>query len=299
MTKMIVAVVAATLAAASYGLSGALQHKADRDAPQTDTLSPRIIVEVIQRPLWLLSLLAVAGAVAGQGIALWAAPLILVQPILVSGAVFGAVFAALLERQRPDRLVVLGALAAVAGLSAFLVLARPSEPSQTAPPSWGTVWPLAVVFAGLLAGCLILALRPPTAQTRTLALALAAGLLYGINAGLAKIALDLLGRSGFVALLTSWPLWAVAVAGPLGFLLNQQAFSAGVAASPAMAVITVTDPIVSLGIGIVWLGETVAHSGGRLVGEIIALAVVVGAVAALARRAPQVVQAGSESRGGA
>ena len=298
MIPMVIAVVAATVSAASYGLSGALQHRVDREAPERDTMDLRVILDVIHRPMWLASLIAVLVAVAGQALALATAPLVLVQPILVSGVVFGAVFAALLQRQRPDRLVLLGALGAMGGLSAFLLLARPSQRTGTQVlPSVGVAWPLTVVFAALVGGCLALALRPPTPQTRTLALALASGVLYGLNAGLAKLALGQLTTSGFVGMLTSWPLWAIAVVGPAGFVLNQQAFATGVAASPAMAVITVTDPLVALGIGVVWLHESIRYSGGRLAGEIAAILVVMAAVAVLARRAPQAAQSEEDHRG--
>ncbi len=287
MTHTALAALVAVVSAAAYGLSGALQHRADRQAPLADTMSPRIVLEVLHRPMWLTSLLAVAVALAGQALALSMAPLVLVQPILVSGAVFGAIFAAVLARHRPDLTVVLGAAGAVAGLSALLVLAQPSEPDSHSHVGLSDAWPLAVGLAALLALCLALARHPPTPVAQTISLAVATGVMYGINAGLAKVALDRLSSDGFVALLTSWPLWAVAVIGPLGFVLNQQAFTVGTAASPAIAIITVLDPLVGLAIGVLWLGESLRHDDGRLVGEILAFVVVIASIAVVAHRAPQ------------
>jgi len=56
----------------------------------------------------------------------------------------------------------------------------------------------------------------------------------------------------------------------------------------ALAIITVTDPIVSIAVGIVWLGETVHGGPADIAGELVALAVLVASVFLLAERAPKV-----------
>ncbi len=293
MTSVALAIVIAVASAASFGLSGALQHRVDRSAATHGGGPVELVLQVVRRPVWLLSLLAAGAAVAGQGLALALAPLVLVQPLLVTGVLFAAVFSALLSHSKPDRLVTVGALLCAAGLSAFLILARPGE-GISGLPSLSRVWPLATVFAAALVGCGVLALRPPTPQTRTLALALATGIFYGMNAGVAKLAIDQYGTGGLHALVTSWPLWSLAVLGPPGFVLNQLAFGTGVAVSPALAVITVTDPLMSLGLGVVWLGETLRATPALVGGEVAALGVVTAGVVLLTRRAPEVAEAMEE-----
>ena len=74
-------------------------------------------------------------------------------------------------------------------------------------------------------------------------LGLACGVCYGVTAFLFELLSG--GHGGFVGLLERWPLWAVIVIGPLGFLLNQSAYQAGVMVSPVLSVITAADPLVS------------------------------------------------------
>jgi hypothetical protein len=116
---------------------------------------------------------------------------------------------------------------------------------------------------------------------------LAAGLVYGVTAAVAKVTIAQFS-SGFVAVVTHGSLWALVVLGPLGFLLNQNAFREGKLASPALAVITVTDPLVGLAIGLLWLNETIATGAAAITGEVAGLLAMVVGVWLVAHRAPQV-----------
>jgi drug/metabolite transporter (DMT)-like permease len=138
----------------------------------------------------------------------------------------------------------------------------------------------------VLAGCLVWAKRG-TRNTRPLALALACGICYGVTAFLLKLVTFSLGE-GFSEPLTQWPLYAVAAVGPVGFLLNQEAFQAGTLISPVLAVITTVDPLVSIGIAVLWLDESFANSPADIVIEVVALAVMTAGIIMLAHRAPVV-----------
>jgi hypothetical protein len=83
--------------------------------------------------------------------------------------------------------------------------------------------------------------------------------------------------------------------GPAGFLLNQNAFQAGILISPVLAVITTADPLISIGIAHFWLKEEVARAPLDLVAEVISLAIMAGGIVALARRAPRVSQQVADS----
>jgi hypothetical protein len=61
-------------------------------------------------------------------------------------------------------------------------------------------------LAAILAGCLVVAPRR-RGRPRALALAVAAGVIYGVTAGLIKVALQTLDH-GVAAMLTSWPIYA-------------------------------------------------------------------------------------------
>jgi hypothetical protein len=89
----------------------------------------------------------------------------------------------------------------------------------------------------------------------------------------------------------------VVIVGPLGFLLNQSAFQAGVLIAPVLAINTALDPLVSIGIARVWLDESFASSPADLAVEALALTVMTGGIVALAHRAPQVARKQSEAAG--
>jgi len=76
----------------------------------------------------------------------------------------------------------------------------------------------------------------------------------------------------------------------MAFLLNQNAYQAEPIASPALAVITTVDPLVGIGIGLLWLGESINAAVWQVAVEVLFLAVMAGGVLALAYRAPQVTE---------
>jgi drug/metabolite transporter (DMT)-like permease len=56
--------------------------------------------------------------------------------------------------------------------------------------------------------------------------------------------------------------------------------------SPPLAVITVTDPLVGIGIGVLWLDERLSDTPGRVVGQVLGLAAMALGVWLVAHRAP-------------
>jgi drug/metabolite transporter (DMT)-like permease len=294
LSDLAIAVPAAVGAAAAFGLTGAMQHQATRRVRQRGALQPSLLVDLAHQPIWLLSLIANAVGVVLQWIALVTGPLVLVQPLLVTGLLFAVSFTALMRRQRPDRVVLLGAALCAIGLAAFLLIA---QPTATRAPTLRLhdVLPFAVGLTAILAVCLQVAARR-SGTIRTLALAVATGVLYGATAGLVKVALHTLDH-GVIAMFTNWPIYAVAICGPLGFLLNQNAFQAGVALAPALSLIIVLDPLVGIGIGILWLGETVNSGPAAIFGEVVALATLVVGVVVLSYRAPQVALHSAKASG--
>jgi drug/metabolite transporter (DMT)-like permease len=110
-------------------------------------------------------------------------------------------------------------------------------------------------------------------RVRALLLALGGGLLYGAGATIAKVATALFLSGGLPALLESWPLYAMAVLGPGGFLMTQHAYRSHRNLAPAQAVITLTDPLVGITLGILWLHETVQSDPAALAGQVIGLVI--------------------------
>ena len=285
-TLFFVAVPAAVAGAASFGLASAVQQRATKQVPTTGTLDPRLLLELVRRPVWVLGIGTVIVGLSLQLVALAYGPLVLVQPLLVTGVLFGAVFSALLAHRRVDRLVVLGALGAVAGLSAFLVLARPTGGSNQLEQDGWALLPLAIVLGVTVLVCLAAASRYDGA-VQVAALAAATGVLYGLTAGLMKVVTSQFRSGGPTEVFTHPVLYVVCAIGPMGFLLSQNTFQHGTLIAPALAIITIVDPLVGVAIGVSWLGEQVNSSPAVLAGELIAVLVIMGSVGLLAHRGTQ------------
>ncbi|MFF5989627.1 DMT family transporter [Prauserella flavalba] len=289
-TVLGIAVPAAVLAAAAFGLTGALQHTAARRVEGGSPVRWGLVFTLLRQPLWLASLLANGLGIVFQWVALSTAPLVFVQPLLVTSLVFAVFSSAGLRRERPDGMVLLGAGLCVAGLALFFLVARPEAGHGTL--ELGDVLPLATGLAAMIAVAVGLAVRF-AGRVRVMALATATGVLYGVTAGVTKLAADDL-RRGVVALLTHWHFYVVVVCGVTGFLLSQNAFRVGVALAPALAVIVALDPLVSIGVGALWLGEELPGGAGRIAGQVLGLAIAIAGIALLSQRAPQVSMPGRE-----
>ncbi|HEX4224364.1 MAG TPA: DMT family transporter [Pseudonocardiaceae bacterium] len=278
-----IAVPAALGSAVSFGFTGALQHVATRRVQERPALRPALLLDLAREPIWLGSLAANLCGTGLQLLALDTGPLVLIEPLLVSGLLFAVLIRSLLGRRLPPGRVVLGASLCGAGLAVFSVLARPS--GGVSYLSLGSALPLAIGLAAVLVVCLAVASRY-RGQARAYALAAGAGVLFGVTAGLAKLSLGQLSAQGLGSVLRDWPVYAMIVLGPTGFLLNQNAFQATKNMAPALAIITVTDPLVSIGVGVLWLGENLQPGPGPVIGQVFALLGLIVGVWLLANDSP-------------
>lgn len=273
-------------ASAAYGASSVLQFRASRRTPEEPAGRPTLLLRLIRQRGWRWSVVLAAAAFGLQISALSLIPLVLVQPLLVTGLLWYVLLYVLVQRVRWDIPIVLESLLCLLGLSAFLVIANPTAGHGR---NLGSLWAailLAVAVVGSLALCLTTAVGLSRAW-RPLPLALAAGICYGVTAGLvSSVAFHFHGNP--IGVLGQWQTYAIAVLGPFGVLLSQNAYQAGPMGAPALAMITVVDPLVSIGVGLLWLGEEVRTGPWALFGQALALAVLAGAVFLLARRAPHV-----------
>jgi hypothetical protein len=144
--------------------------------------------------------------------------------------------------------------------------------------------PLSVGIAVVIALCLV-AWRLSPGRFLPLATALACGAIFGVTAFLLKEITQTIGL-GFNPPSQQWPLYAFIIAEPLGFLLNQNAFQESSLIAPVLAIRTVTDPLVAIGIGLVWLNEQIASSPAAIAAEVAGLIIMSVGVVALAYRSP-------------
>jgi hypothetical protein len=287
-TNLWIAIPAAIGAAISFGFTGALQHTAANRVKRRAALRPALFADLAKQPIWLISLLANVSGSGLQLLALSTGPLVLVQPLLVSGLLFAVTIRSLMANRLPPGHFVFGATLCGAGLAVFLLLAKPTGGVETL--TIGRAIPLAAALFAALAICLGLAWWNH-GTVRALTLAAGAGVLYGVTAGVAKLALGAFHLGGPHMLVTTWPLYALIVIGPAGFLLNQNAYQADKTMAPALAVIAVTDPLVGISVGVLWLDEQLQPGPGPVVGQVTALVALIVGVRLLAHAAPQVVGA--------
>ena len=268
--------------AASFGGAGLLQHRAARSVPDRGPLRPGLLRDLTRVATFRWGVLLSASGFGLQVAALRFAPLPVVQPLLVTGVLFYLAFASVFLGHAIDLVLTLGALLALAGLTTFLVAARP-EPGGVGFGQVDGLW-LAVSVVVVVGACL-LASRLLSDPARALPVAIATAACYGATAGLVRSLL--VGGDGG-AVLTRWELYAALVLGPAGFLLNQNAFQEGAVGSVAVATITVGDPVFSILIGVMWLGDTLAAGPIGVVLEAIGLMMVAGGVVILTGRAQRV-----------
>ncbi len=281
----VIAVGGALVASATDGITAVIDERTTKQVPtHRSALAVGLIFALLHRPVWLLAIALNIVGVVFQIIALHFGALALVQPILVCDLIFAVFMSAAFRHHRPDRVMLIGVACCAGGLGWFLAVARPHGGRSTIPAA--DAIPLLVAVAAALAACLITA-RFGHRLMRPIMLALACGICYGVTAFLFKL-LTGGGHGGFIGLLERWPLWAVIVVGPLGFLLNQSAYQAGVLVSPVLSVITAADPIVSVLLAHLVLHESLAGGAVNITMEVVAFAVMIVGIVTLAHRAPQV-----------
>lgn len=283
----VTAVGAALAASVTDGATAVLEQRSTKQVPaRRNALSVLLIFDLLHRPMWLIAISLNLLGVAFQIVALHFGALALVQPILVCDLIFAVVIASALRHRRPGWVILTGVFCCAGGLAWFLAVARPH--GGTATVSLTSVIPLGVGLAAVLVVCLAVARAGPR-PLRPLMLALGCGICYGVMAFLFKL-LSAGSAGGFTGLLRQWPLWAVVVVGPLGFLLNESALQAGILIAPVLSVITAADPLVSIGIAHQWLHESIADGPLNVTMEATSLALMIAGIVVLAHRAPQVAQ---------
>jgi hypothetical protein len=286
------AVVTGLAAALVFGISSVADQRSTKRVQTRRALSPRLLLDLVRQPLWLTAIGANVVGFALQVVALAFGSLALVQPILVCDLVFAVLIAWYLrhraDRQRgvsrPGVLVIFGGVAATtAGVAGFLAIGQPSGGQTRA--SFSTLPPLVVGLVVLVGGCLAVAAR--NRELRPLALALACGVCYGVAAFVIKIVTSEFG-GGPARLFSDWPIYVLAVVGPVGFLLNQDAFQQGTLLAPVQAIITTADPVISIALGVLWLHVRLRSGPVATLGVVASLLVMTAGIVIIARSSPQV-----------
>jgi hypothetical protein len=267
---MTVAILAALGSAVCYALTSVLHHRAAGQVHEHKAFDPMLLVRLLARPVWLIGTVAEVAAIGLHAVALGSGGLALVQPLLVGGLLFALPMESALHRRLPHRDDVAGVVLSSVALAVFLVAVAPHSGTPTASDA-------AMLGAGagcwlVVAVCLLLS-RGRSPVMRAVLLGMATGALYALAATLLKVCAELAAIDPLL-LLRSWELYALVAIGALGTVLNHNAFQAG-PMTPSLASLTITNPVVSIVIGMTVFHEQLATGGWRLVAAGLAAPVMV------------------------
>ncbi len=266
---MVLAICAAFGAAATFAFSTSVQHHANSSVPHgTGTLG--MLLLLARRPSWLFGQFLALAAFGLHALALHSGPLAIVQPIIISGIVWAVPARAALSRRFPTRAELFAVALTAGGLAAFLVASNPTpgdDVTRTLPAATITIAGVALAAVAYVAARFTKA-HP---ARRALLLGITSGALFGLVAGLLKLALNALHAGGVPAMATSWALWTMVVVGLGGVYTNQRAYQTA-ALSQSMPVLNIVDVLVALTFGLFVFHEVPHHTPGPLVVEAIGLA---------------------------
>ncbi len=264
----------ALVAAVCFALAAALQQRGQFALARRGSAVEGVggLVRLLAVPIWLAGTLVLLLGYGFQGAALDRGKLIVVQPLLVTTIVWALPLGHWLTAQNVVRRQVLGAGVVVIGLALFVLVGDPDAGVENA--STESLL-LAVLAVSAVVAVLLVWLRVQTpAAVRAAVLGVCAGLYFGLSAGFAKPVLnDLHVSVGEAA--GDWRTWALLGFGFVGFLLQQLSLATGQLA-PAMAAVSVTNPAVSVLLGIVRYQERLTRPGWHVAVAFAALLAALG-----------------------
>jgi hypothetical protein len=242
-------VVFALLAALCNAVSAILRHIASTADPNRPS-GRRIVGYLLHNSQWLAGWGAEIGAFVCQALALHFASISVVQPLLVTELVIALVLRWLWIHQAVAWAAWVGAVATCAGLAVFIAMAEPSggRPTPTAGHWSGAI----VVCLTVVAVLSVLGLGGSPGRQAALR-GLAAGVMGSLEATVIKAATADAAQGGMAGLFTHWSVYAVAVGGAAGVVLEQAALQGG-PLRVSQPLIVITDPVVSIVLS-VWLFE--------------------------------------------
>ena len=265
----------ALIAAFLFALAATLQQKGALNLPTISLADPMSLVRLVGEKMWLLGTIALFTGYLFQAAALDRGRLSIIQPLLVTTVVFALPLGYFLTKQHVGRREVLGAVVIIIGLGLFVYFGDPAGGNENAS---NTQWAIAI---GLLSVLSVLLLvfggRGGDLSMKAAVYGTVAGILFGLSSALTKPTLDFLHES-VGTMLSHWECYALAVAGVLGFVLQQVSLGTGRLA-PSVATVSVANPIVGILIGILLFDERLSRPGWHVLLAVVGLSfALVGAV---------------------
>jgi drug/metabolite transporter (DMT)-like permease len=261
-----------------YAFASVLQQRGAAAQPADQALRLSLLARLLRNPGWVLGLSCDVMGYLLQFIALGHGTLVVVQPLLVCGLLFALPLGAAWAGRRLRVRDWVAAVLVCAGLAVFLTVASPQPGHDNVRPA---VWIMLLASAAGLTLALVALSRGRLPWQRAVLLSAAAGVVYGATAALTKTSSHLLDR-GPILLLAHWQPYALLVAGIGGMVIAQSAFQAG-SLDSSLPTMSVVDPVVSIVIGAVAFGESIAAGPADVLAEVLALVAMSAGVFLLAR----------------
>jgi drug/metabolite transporter (DMT)-like permease len=264
----------AVTAAICFALAAALQQRGQFVLAHAGRAVQGLmgLFRLLAVPVWLLGTVVLLIGYGTQAGALDRGKLVVVQPLMVTTIVWALPLGHWLTGQNVVRRQFLGAGVVVIGLAMFVLVGDPNAGADTASTP-ELALSAAVVCAVTLVLMLWLRSQGSTA-VRAAVLGLCSGLLSGLAVAFAKPVLNDL-HSSLSAAAENWCTWALLALGFAGFLIQQLSLATGQLA-PAMAAVSVSNPAVSVLLGILLYQERLTRPGWHVVVAFAALLAALG-----------------------
>ncbi|MGW1196254.1 DMT family transporter [Streptomyces sp. NPDC002536] len=266
-------------AACCLGVGFVLQQNAAQRAPMSDFLSLRLLLDLMRMPRWLAGIaLMVAGMILGA-VALGQGEISLVEPLLATNLLF-AMALSRWQTKQPLGLTGWGGLVLLAcGVTAFIVAGQPHGGDTVTDPlrHW--------LIIGIMVGTAMLLAavsKRVRMSTEAALLAVAAGLLYGVQDALTRVSGERFGHGGLAALVTSWQPYGVLVIGVTGLVLVQSAFETA-PLRMSLPALTAAQPLAGIACGVGFLGDRLRTTPGALAWQAAGLAAIVVGIVLIGR----------------
>ncbi|GEB94271.1 DMT family transporter [Microbacterium lacticum] len=242
------------------------------------------IWNLLRRPSWVAGTAMLGLAIVCQLAALSFAPLILVQPLGAVSLVITTLLNARISGHKPTRQSITAIVLCIAGIFTFVTIA--AVYATETPVSDGQLITVLIILAAviLLVGGSWLWFRQ---RASALFYIVAAGMIYGFVATLAKVVINRVQNENF-DWLTIICIVALLAGTASGAYFVQTAYASG-PPDLVIAGLTVVDPIVAIIIGLAVLHEADGAPFGAYIGFAAAGALAVTGVFLLARFHPEVV----------
>lgn len=258
-------------ASLANALTSIMQRMGVEDAPASDSLRFRLIAHAVRHRVWIAGVGFMVVSFVMQATALHLGRLSEVQPILTCELLFLVVILGLWFHFPLGWREWLGSLAAVLGLSGFLLFAAPG--GGNAAPSLAEWVEVGVACLIAVAATIIAAQRGPR-WWRAAMFGAGAAVAYAFAAACTKEVTSFIDRD-WMSIFWHWQTYGLAVSGALAVFLAQNAYHAGpIAASQSTLVLV--DPLASILIGIALFNDDLRTGGAWGPLEALALLVLFG-----------------------